>query len=131
MARKTSLRLLLDTHVLVWLLVNERRVRPEARAAIRDPDQVVAVSAVSAWEIEIKRATGKLDAPRDLTQRLEDLRFVPLPITVEHGIAAGQLPLHHRDPFDRMLIAQAQLEGLTIVTRDPRFERYAVATMAA
>jgi PIN domain nuclease of toxin-antitoxin system len=117
--------------VLVWLLTDERRVRPEARAAIRDPEQFVAVSAVTAWEIEIKRATGKLDAPRDLPERLEETRFFPLPITVEHGVAAGQLPLHHRDPFDRMLIAQAQLEGLTIVTRDPGFEPYSVATMAA
>lgn len=91
----------------------------------------MAVSAVSAWEIEIKRATGKLDAPRDLPERLEESRFVPLPITVEHGVAAGQLALHHRDPFDRMLIAQAQLEGLTLVTRDQRFAPYAVATMPA
>jgi PIN domain nuclease of toxin-antitoxin system len=117
--------------VLVWLLTDERRVKPETRAAIRDPEQFVAVSAASAWEIEIKRATGKLDAPRDLPERLEEARFFPLAIRVEHGIAAGQLPLHHRDPFDRMLIAQAQLEGLTIATRDPRFEPYAVSTMPA
>jgi PIN domain nuclease of toxin-antitoxin system len=98
---------------------------------IRNPEQYVAVSAVSPWEIEIKRATGKLDAPGDLPARLRDLGFVPLAITVEHGVAAGTLPLHHRDPFDRMLIAQAQLEGLTIVTRDRRFEPYEIQTLAA
>jgi PIN domain nuclease of toxin-antitoxin system len=89
------------------------------------------VSAVSPWEIEIKRATGKLKAPHDLPKRLRELGFAPLSITVEHGVAAGMLPLHHRDPFDRMLIAQAQLEGLTIVTRDPRFDPYGVALLPA
>ncbi len=103
----------------------------ETQAAIDDPDGFVAVSAVSALEIEIKRALGKLDAPRDLPERVAEARFVPMAITLEHGVAAGKLPLHHRDPFDRMLIAQAQVEGLTIVTRDPRFEPYAVATVAA
>jgi PIN domain nuclease of toxin-antitoxin system len=106
-------------------------VEAETREVLRSPEQDVVVSAVSPWEIEIKRATGKLDAPRDLPTRLHELGFAPLSITVEHGVAAGRLPLHHRDPFDRMLIAQAQLEGLTIVTRDPRFGPYAVATMAA
>jgi PIN domain nuclease of toxin-antitoxin system len=129
--RTRSLRLLLDTHALLWLLTGEGPLSDEAQAAIDDPDQFVGVSAVSAWEIEIKRASGKLEAPRDLPKRLEQARFVPLSITVEHGVAAGKLPLHHRDPFDRMLIAQAQLEGLTIVTRDPRFEPYAVATLPA
>lgn len=127
----TNLRLLLDTNVLLWLLADERRVRAETRELLGRPEQYVAVSAVSPWEIEIKRATGKLDAPRDLPQRLRELGFVPLSITVEHGVAAGELPLHHRDPFDRMLVAQAQLEGLTIVTRDARFERYEVATLQA
>ena len=103
----------------------------ETREILRDPEQQVAVSAVSPWELEIKRATGRLKAPGDLLERLRDLGFVPLAITLEHGVAAGQLPLHHRDPFDRMLIAQAQLEGLTIVTSDPHFEPYAVATLAA
>lgn len=89
------------------------------------------MSAVSAWEIEIKRGSGKLDAPRDLPKRLEQAQFVPISITVEHAVAAGKLPFHHRDPFDRMLIAQAQLEGLTIVTRDSQFEPYPIATLPA
>lgn len=116
---------------MLWLLTGERRLNDEAQAVIDDPEQFVGVSAVSAWEIEIKRASGKLDAPRDLPRRIKEARFVPLPITVEHAVAAGKLSLHHRDPFDRMLIAQARLEGLTIVTRDPSFGPYAVATLAA
>ena len=113
------------------MLAGDRALGREARAEIEDPEALVAVSAVSAWEIEIKRAIGKLDAPRDLPRRVAEARFEPLSVTLEHGVAAGKLPLHHRDPFDRMLVAQAQLEGLTIVTSDPRFEPYAVATMAA
>ena len=123
--------LLLDTHALIWILSEDPRLTDEARAAIQNPEELVAVSPVSAWEIEIKRAIGKLDAPQDLLQQVAGARFVPLLITLEHAIAAGALPPHHRDPFDRMLIAQAQLEGLTIVTRDPRFGPYAVPTMAA
>lgn len=125
------MRLLLDTHALLWALTNDERLKSETRAAIESPEHVVAVSAVSAWEIEIKRATGKLDPPRDLPEQVERGRFVPLPITIEHAVAAGALPPHHRDPFDRMLIAQAQLEGLTIVTRDRRFQPYSVAVLPA
>jgi PIN domain nuclease of toxin-antitoxin system len=124
-------KLLLDTHALIWILSDDPRLTAEAREAISDPETFVAVSPASAWEIEIKRALGKLDAPNDLLQQVADARFVPLSITLEHAITAGALPPHHRDPFDRMLIAQALLEGLTIATRDPRFERYAVTTMAA
>jgi PIN domain nuclease of toxin-antitoxin system len=124
-------KLLLDTHALIWILSDDPRLTAEAREAISDPETFVAVSPASAWEIEIKRALGKLDAPNDLLQQVADARFVPLSITLEHAITAGALPPHHRDPFDRMLIAQALLEGLTIATRDPRFEPYAVTTMAA
>lgn len=125
------MRLLLDTHVLIWILGSDPRLRAETRAAIEDIEHDIVVSAVSAWEIEIKRALGKLDAPRDLGEQLAGARFVQLAISVEHAIAAGSLPLHHRDLFDRMLVAQAQLEGLTIVTRDPRFEPYSVAVLPA
>jgi PIN domain nuclease of toxin-antitoxin system len=124
-------KLLLDTHALIWILSDDPRLTAEAREAISDPETFVAVSPASAWEIEIKRALGKLDAPNDLLQQVADARFVPLSITLEHAVTAGALPPHHRDPFDRMLIAQALLEGLTIATRDPRFEPYAVTTMAA
>lgn len=86
---------------------------------------------MSVWEIEIKRAAGKLRPPADLLLYLGEADFSPLPITWEHGLTAGALPPHHRDPFDRMLVAQAQREGLTIVTRDPNISRYQVSVLAA
>lgn len=88
------------------------------------------MSAVSPWEIEIKRAKGRLRAPTDLLGAVGRAGFTALPVVLEHGVAAGQLPLHHHDPFDRMLVAQAQLEGLTIVTDDEQIARYQVAVLA-
>ena len=124
------MRLLLDTHALLWWLADEGLVT-EARDAIADPANLVAVSAVSAWEISIKKALGKLAAPDDLEQQVQQGGFLPLPISIAHAIAAGQLARHHEDPFDRMLIAQAFAEGLTIVTRDKRFADYGVSFMPA
>ena len=124
------MRLLLDTHALLWWLADEG-MTTEARDAIADPANIVAVSAASAWEISIKKALGKLAAPDDLEQQVQTGGFLPLPITIAHGVAAGQLPHHHEDPFDRMLIAQAHIEGLTIVTRDKRFDAYGVALLPA
>jgi len=86
---------------------------------------------VTAWEIAIKQNLGKLNAPPDLAEQVERHRFEPLPITFAHALAAGRLPRHHSDPFDRMLVAQAVAERLTIVTRDPRIGRYRVATLEA
>ena len=83
------------------------------------------------WEISIKTVLGRLRVPDDFLDAARSARFAPLAITWEHGLAAGLLPPHHRDPFDRMLVAQAQLEGLAIVTRDPRIARYAVETLPA
>lgn len=125
------MRLLLDSHALVRWLEDAPTLSEEAHDAIADPDNAIVVSAATVWEFEIKRAKGRLRAPRDLPGRIEREGFEPLPITLRHSVAAGKLPPHHGDPFDRMLIAQAQLEGLTIVTRDPRFEPYAVATVPA
>lgn len=125
------MRLLLDTHVLLWWLADDRALRRAARAAIGAEDSDVFVSAASAWEISIKRALGKLKAPTDLEDQLGRGRIEPLPITVGHALAAGALPPHHDDPFDRMLVAQARTEDLVIVTRDPRFALYGVGTLAA
>lgn len=122
------MRLLLDTDALLWWLADEG-LSSQTRDAIADPANLVAVSAASAWEIAIKKALGKLTAPDDLEQQVHAGGFVPLPINLAHGIAAGQLARHHDDPFDRMLIAQALAEGMTIVTRDKRFEDYGVALM--
>jgi PIN domain nuclease of toxin-antitoxin system len=123
-------RLLLDTHALLWWLADDG-LGAEVRDAIADPANLVAVSAVSAWEISIKKALGKLVAPDDLEQQLEQSGFLPLSISIAHGVAAGRLVRHHEDPFDRMLIAQAFAEGLTIVTRDKRFADYGVSLLTA
>jgi PIN domain nuclease of toxin-antitoxin system len=112
-------------------LRGDRRLGPDARAAIRDPENDVAVSAASIWELEIKIALGKLESDAELLEEVRRVGYRVLPIAAEHAVAAARLPLHHRDPFDRLLIAQAQLEGLTVVTVDPRFGRYAVRTLAA
>jgi PIN domain nuclease of toxin-antitoxin system len=123
-------RLLLDTHALLWWLADDGLVA-EARDAIADPANLVTVSAASAWEISIKKALGKLAVPDDLEQQVQLTGFLPLSISVAHGIAAGQLDHHHEDPFDRVLIAQAFAEGLTIVTRDKRFADYGVSSIPA
>jgi PIN domain nuclease of toxin-antitoxin system len=112
-------------------LRGDRRLSSEARRSIRDPDNDVAVSAASIWELEMKIAAGKLESDVELLEEVVQVGYRVLPITAEHGVRAARLPMHHRDPFDRMLIAQAQLEGLSVVTSDPRFALYAVATMPA
>ena len=113
------------------MFADRRALRPETLGVVESAENDVFVSSVSIWELEIKRATGKLRAPDDLIERAEAAAFLPLVVTWEHGRAAGRLPLHHGDPFDRMLVAQAQLEGLTIVTNDPKIARYQVAILAA
>lgn len=125
------MRLLLDTHALLWWLADDPTLSPRSRQAIADQRNVVLVSAASAWEIAIKRALGRLDAPEDLARALEESGLQPLPITVEHAVAAGTLPAHHADPFDRMLVAQAQLESLVVVTRDERIGLYEVSVLVA
>jgi PIN domain nuclease of toxin-antitoxin system len=123
-------RLLLDTHALLWWLA-DAELAPRARDEIANPANSVAVSAVSAWEISIKKALGKLLVPDDLVEQIRASDFSPLPIEIAHALAAGQLPRHHEDPFDRMLIAQAQIEQRTIVTRNKRFADYDVTVMPA
>jgi PIN domain nuclease of toxin-antitoxin system len=125
------LRLLLDTHTLLWALGNPEELVAEARSAIVDPENDIVVSAASTWEIAIKGARGKLRIPEELSDQIAASGFEELPVTIVHSIEAGALPRHHSDPFDRMLIAQAQIEGLTLVTRDQRFADYGVATLAA
>ena len=126
------MNLLLDTHVLLWTLNDDPTLSPLARAAITDGRNVVFVSAATAWEITIKKALGKLRAPTgDYLHELHRHRFTPLDITTEHALAVENLPPHHADPFDRMLVAQAQVEKLTLVTRDERLRDYAVPIIQA
>jgi PIN domain nuclease of toxin-antitoxin system len=122
--------LLIDTQALLWWLADDR-LSQTAQAQITDPENSVAVSAATVWEAEIKRVSGKLDPPEDLLERLESDRIPTIPITAEHGRAAARLPVHHKDPFDRVIVAQAQLEGLTILTADPLVARYQVAVLPA
>lgn len=123
--------LLLDTHTLIWALEDNPTLSAAAREAIVDGNNIVFVSAVSVWEISIKKALGKLDAPDTLLEEIERHRFTPLEITLEHGDRAGKLPPIHLDPFDRMLVAQTQSEQLTLVTRDPEIQKYQVHCLAA
>ena len=124
-------RLLLDTHAFLWWVSEAVRLTPGARAAIADPRNDVFVSAVSGWEIAVKRAKGKVTAPDNLAAVVDTKGFTHLPLTYHHAEQAAALPLHHRDPFDRSLVAQAQAEGLILVTRDRNIPKYGVRTIAA
>jgi PIN domain nuclease of toxin-antitoxin system len=124
-------RLLLDTHVFLWWLSDDLRLGKSSRQAIANPRNQVYVSAASTWEISIKKSIGKLTAPNDMDAIVESEGFEKLPITLFHGDQAGSLPELHKDPFDRMLIAQAQSEGLVIVTNDEKIIQYKIRTMDA
>ncbi len=117
---------MLDTHALLWWLAADARLSAMAREVIEHGSTAVLYSAASIWEIAIKRAAGKLTAPDDLVDAVEADGFVELPIAARHAAVAGALPLHHRDPFDRMIVAQALLEGLTVLTSDERIRGYGV-----
>lgn len=124
-------RLLLDTHALVWWSSDVPQLNSLAHDEIADPRNEVFVSAITGWEIAVKRAKGRISAPDNLGTVIEDRGFTHLPLTFRHAEQAGSLPMHHRDPFDRFLVAQAQIEGLVLVTRDARIRLYDVPTLAA
>jgi PIN domain nuclease of toxin-antitoxin system len=123
--------LLLDTHTFLWWLDDPALLAESARKAIADGKNLVYVSAAVAWEIAIKRSLGKLNAPEDLEAAMAANRFLPLPVTVPHALAVASLPDHHRDPFDRLLIAQARHEGFQLVSRDPFMKLYDVPLLEA
>jgi PIN domain nuclease of toxin-antitoxin system len=123
-------RLLLDTHVVLWELEGSRSVGPLAQAAIERATEL-AFSVVSYAEIGIKVAIGKLTVPDDLREQILHSGVRTLGLAPEHGLGVATLPLHHRDPFDRLLIAQARCEGLTVLTADTRFADYDVALIDA
>ena len=115
---------LLDTHIVLWWLASDAALSADATRVIRDGSNRVFVSAATAWEIAIKQALGKLNAPADLEAAIEASHLETLPVSVPHAVAAGVLPKYHADPFDRMLVAQAQLERLTLLTHDRRLREY-------
>ena len=123
------MRLLLDTHVLIWW-DEGRKLAPEARRAIEEAAEVF-VSAASAWEISIKIALGRLRPSRTVEEAAADSGFTELPVTLRHASRVATLAAHHRDPFDRLLAAQAEVESLTLVTRDPAFGPYGIEVLRA
>ncbi|KPM51410.1 twitching motility protein PilT [Frankia sp. R43] len=119
------MKLLLDTHVALWAITADPTLDEAFLDRLRhDPD--VFLSPVTLWEITIKQAAGKLGGPSDLAEHVRGMGFAELPVNHAHAIAAGRLPVHHRDPFDRMLVAQATVEGLTLATRDANIQHYDV-----
>jgi PIN domain nuclease of toxin-antitoxin system len=129
------MKFLLDTNVLLWLFARPTKIKSAVRERLADPANDVFVSAVSTWEIAIKVEIGKLTLPGDsseyVLERIEQAGLVPLSITPKHALGVASLPAHHLDPFDRLLIAQAQAEHMTIVTSDRAFAKYDVDTMPA
>lgn len=123
------MKLLVDTHVLIWAVLADAALPERFRAALSDPDAEIHVSAVLVWEVAIKRALGKLAVPVDLFDQAAASGCVALPITWGHARAVEVLPLHHADPFDRMLIAQARVEGLTLLSADRAFSAYDIALL--
>jgi PIN domain nuclease of toxin-antitoxin system len=124
------LRVLLDTHSWLWMVGDSGRLADSSRGLLRDPSNDLFLSAASAWEMAIKYAAGKLRLPQPpaalIMQWMAEVRMGALPILHAHALRAVELPPHHRDPFDRLLIAQAQIEGLTVLTADRELGKYDV-----
>lgn len=133
MRKATDLRLLIDSHVFLWLQTEPERLSASARAVLEDPENELYLSVVSGWEIAIKYALGKIALPAEppvyVPARVERGGFHQLDVTMAHALAVAGLPKHHSDPFDRLLIAQAQVEGMTLATADARFANYAVQSL--
>jgi PIN domain nuclease of toxin-antitoxin system len=128
-------RLLLDTHCWLWAMCSPERINLKVRKILENPETELYLSAASVWEASIKQALGKLKVPEPLDKyfatRMREERVYELAISVRHAARVGELPHHHRDPFDRILIAQAQCESLPIVTADPAFKKYDVKSIWA
>lgn len=129
------MRILLDTHCWLWMQASSKRLSPQTRLLLQDPENQLFLSAASSWEIAIKYALGKLPLPLPpmeyVRSRMETSGTLPLPIQHSHALHAGNLPRHHADPFDRLLISQAQLENLEILTADRHFKAYEVGLIWA
>jgi len=122
-------RYLLDTHILLWWLTNDEKLSKELRHILTDAENIIYISSASVWEMAIKSQLGKLSMPDDLAETLIEQGFLSLAITFEHAVLAGHLPAVHRDPFDRMLLAQAKIENLTLLTHDKLLKKYKIMTI--
>lgn len=118
------MNILLDTHILLWVLSDDPALSSHARSLIVDGENIIFVSAVTAWEIAIKKSIGKLQAPDNFEEELINNRFLSLEITNRHALGTEKLPFHHHDPFDRLLISQSRCENFTILTHDKIFQEY-------
>lgn len=125
------MRLLLDSHVILWFAATPRRLRPEVLSAIADPENDVLISSASIWELNLKASKGKLSLPKKFCSSLRSQGFLPLPVSWEHAEAAFSLPKIHLDPFDRLIVAQAGLENLVVVTGDANVLKYPVSLLEA
>lgn len=129
------MKLLLDTHVLLWAATDPKHLQPQARSALEDEAHEVLVSVVSAWELAIKQSLGKLDLPKPVEQWLPEVlrrsRFETVDLDLATALRVRALPWHHRDPFDRLLVAQALEGGCTLVTRDEVLSQYGAAVLPA
>lgn len=123
------MNLLLDAHALLWALHDPGRLRAEAAEAIQDPGRAVFYSAASVWELELKAAVGKLELPEDWLSAADESGFLELPVKAAEARDSARLPWHHRDPFDRVVVAQALKHGLRVATRDPTIPRYDVPVL--
>jgi PIN domain nuclease of toxin-antitoxin system len=124
------MRFLVDTHALLWALGEPSTLSREARDALADPSNLVVVSSASLWECAIKASIGKLDLPEDFFDSIPEAGYEVMPIGISHLNVYRTLPMHHRDPFDRMLVAQARADALTLISRDPDIAKYDVAVLA-
>lgn len=125
------MRYLLDTHVLLWWLAKDARLSSNVLKSISAFENLIFISAASVWEISIKQSLGKLSIPSNLLEMLKKNEFQTLDISAEHALKIRELPLIHKDPFDRMLIAQAIVEGLTLISNDKKFKNYNVPLLDA
>ena len=123
------MRFLVDTHALLWALGEPSTLSRQARAALADPSNLIVVSSASLWECAIKASIGKLDLPEDFFDSIPEAGYEVMPIRISHLNVYRTLPMHHRDPFDRMLVAQASAEALTLISRDPDIAKYDVAVL--
>ena len=124
------MRFLVDTHALLWALGEPSALSPMARDAIADPSNLIMASSASLWECAIKASIGKLELPEDFFESVPEAGYEVLPIGIPHLNAYRTLPMHHRDPFDRMLVAQARAEALTLISRDPEIAKYDIEILA-